>query len=156
MAFRREDIERVRHATNIVELLEGVTTVKKRGRAFTAICPFHQEKTPSLSIDVGQGLFHCFGCQAGGDVFKFVQETQGLDFSESVEYLASRAGIPLQRDPEALRRKGEREALIEAMRKAVVFYQERLKKGHDAGPARSYLRGRGYDVEVIDRFQLGY
>jgi DNA primase len=130
--------------------------VKKRGRTFTAICPFHQEKTPSLSIDVGQGLFHCFGCQAGGDVFKFVQETQGLDFSESVEYLAARAGIPLQRDPEALRRKGEREELIEATRKAVDFYRDRLKKGHDAGPARSYLRSRGYDVDVIDRFQLGY
>ena len=156
MAFRREDIERVRHATNIVELLEGVTTVKKRGRTFTAICPFHQEKTPSLSIDVGQGLFHCFGCQAGGDVFKFVQDTQGLDFTEAVEQLASRAGIALQRDPEALRRKGERESLIEATRKAVDFYQDRLKKGHDGGGARSYLRGRAYDVDVIDRFQIGY
>ncbi len=156
MAFRREDIERVRHATNIVELLEGVTTVRKRGRTFTAICPFHQEKTPSLSIDVGQGLYHCFGCQAGGDVFKFVQETQGLDFSEAVEQLASRAGIALQRDPEAVRRRGDRELLIEATRRAVDFYHQRLKKGHDAGGARSYLRGRGYDVEVIDRFLLGY
>lgn len=156
MAFRREDIERVRHATNIVELLEGVTTVRKRGRTVSAICPFHQEKTPSLSIDVGQGLYHCFGCQAGGDVFKFIQETQGLDFSEAVEYLAGRAGIPLQRDPEAARRKGERETLIEAGRRAVDFYHDRLKKGHDAGAARSYLRGRGYDVDVIDRFQIGY
>ncbi len=156
MAFHRDDIERVRHATNIVELLEGVTTVKKRGRTVSAICPFHQEKTPSLSIDVAQGLYHCFGCQAGGDVFKFVQETQGLDFSEAVEQLAARAGIALQRDPEALRRKGEREGLIEATRTAVDFYQHRLKTGQDAGGARSYLRGRGYDVEVIDRFQLGY
>lgn len=156
MAFHRDDIERVRHATNIVDLLEGVTTVRKRGRTFTAICPFHQEKTPSLSIDVAQGLYHCFGCQAGGDVFKFVQETQGLDFSEAVEQLAARAGIALQRDPEAIRRKGEREGLIEATRTAVDFYQDRLKTGQDAGGARSYLRGRGYDVDVIDRFQLGY
>lgn len=156
MAFHRDDIERVRHATNIVELLEGVTTVRKRGRTFTAICPFHQEKTPSLSIDIAQGLYHCFGCQAGGDVFKFVQETQGLDFSEAVEQLAARAGIALQRDPEAIRRRGEREGLIEATRTAVDFYQDRLKTGQDAGGARSYLRGRGYDVDVIDRFQLGY
>ncbi|MGZ5383231.1 MAG: DNA primase [Acidimicrobiia bacterium] len=156
MAFHRDDIERVRHATNIVELLEGVTTVRKRGRTFTAICPFHQEKTPSLSIDVAQGLYHCFGCQAGGDVFKFVQETQGLDFSEAVEQLAARAGIALQRDPEVIRRKGEREGLIEATRTVVDFYQDRLKTGQDAGGARSYLRGRGYDVDVIDRFQLGY
>ncbi|MGZ8786130.1 MAG: DNA primase [Acidimicrobiia bacterium] len=156
MAFHRDDIERVRHATNIVELLEGVTTVRKRGRTFTAICPFHQEKTPSLSIDVAQGLYHCFGCQAGGDVFKFVQETQGLDFSEAVEQLAARAGIALQRDPEVIRRKGEREGLIEATRTVVDFYQDRLKTGQDAGGARSYLRGRGYDVDVIDRFRLGY
>ncbi|MDH3399277.1 MAG: CHC2 zinc finger domain-containing protein, partial [Acidimicrobiia bacterium] len=99
---------------------------------------------------------NCFGCQAGGDVFKFVQETQGLDFSEAVEQLAGRAGIALQRDPEAIRRKGEREGLIEATRAAVDFYHERLKKNQDAGGARSYLRGRGYEVDVIDRFQLGY
>lgn len=156
MAYQRTDIERVRAATNIVELLEAVTTVKRTGRTYKAICPFHQEKTPSLSIDPGQGLFHCFGCGAGGDVFKFVEMTQGLDFSEAVEYLASRAGIPLQRDPKAAKARGEREALVEVLKLAVDFYRERLKKGADAGPARSYLRGRGYDGDVIDRFDLGY
>lgn len=156
MAYQRSDIERVRAATNIVELLEAVTTVKRSGRTYKAICPFHQEKTPSLSIDVAQGLYHCFGCGAGGDVFKFVQETEGLDFSEAVEYLASKAGIALQQDPKAKERRGEREALVEALEAAVEFYGERLRSGHDAGPARAYLRGRGYDAEVIDRFRLGY
>jgi DNA primase len=156
VAYQSSDIERVRAATNIVELLEGVTTVKKTGRTYKAICPFHQEKTPSLSIDVSQGLFHCFGCGVGGDVFKFVQMTQGLGFNESVEYLASRAGITLHRDPAAARRKGEREALVEALRIAVDFYEERLRSGPDAGKARAYLRGRGYDGAVIDRFHIGY
>ncbi len=156
VAYQQTDIERVRAATNIVELLEGVTTVKKTGRTYKAICPFHQEKTPSLSIDVAQGLFHCFGCGVGGDVFKFVQMTQGLGFNESVEYLASRAGVTLQRDPAAAKRRGEREALVDAVRLAVEFYNERLRTGSDAGRARAYLRGRGYDGEVIDSFQLGY
>jgi DNA primase len=156
VAYQQTDIERVRAATNIVELLEGVTTVKKTGRTYKAICPFHQEKTPSLSIDVSQGLFHCFGCGVGGDVFKFVEMTQGLGFNESVEYLASRAGVTLQRDPAAAKRRGEREAMVDAVRLAVEFYNERLRTGPDAGRARAYLRGRGYDGEVIDRFQLGY
>ncbi len=156
MAYQQTDIERVRAATNIVELLEGVTTVKKTGRSYKAICPFHQEKTPSLSIDVAQGLFHCFGCGVGGDVFKFVQMTQGLGFNESVEYLASRAGITLQRDPAAAKRRGEREAMVDAVRLAVEFYNERLRTGPDAGRARAYLRGRGYEGAVIERFQMGY
>ncbi len=156
MAYQRDDIERVRQATNLVELIEAVTTVRKQGRTYKAICPFHQEKTPSLSIDPARGLFHCFGCNAGGDVFRFVQETQGLDFSEAVELLAARAGITLQRDPQAARRRGEREELIEAVRAAMAFYQGRLKQGGDAGPARAYLRGRGYDAAVVDDFHLGF
>ena len=156
MAYQRTDIERIRSAVNIVDLLSAVTTVKKSGRTYKAICPFHQEKTPSLSIDVAQGLYHCFGCGAGGDVFRFVQETQGLDFSEAVEYLAGQTGVTLHRDPDAARRKGEREALVEAVRMAVAFYNERLRSGADAGHARAYLRGRGYDGEVIDRFKVGY
>lgn len=156
MAYQRTDIERIRSAVNIVDLLSAVTTVKKSGRTYKAICPFHQEKTPSLSIDVAQGLYHCFGCGAGGDVFRFVQETQGLDFTEAVEYLAAQVGVKLHRDPSAARRKGEREALIEAVRAAVDFYNERLRSGADAGKARAYLRGRGYDREVIDRFQIGF
>ncbi|GBE21888.1 DNA primase [bacterium BMS3Bbin01] len=156
MAYQRTDIERVRSSVNIVDLLEAVTTVKRTGRSYKAICPFHQEKTPSLSIDVAQGLYHCFGCGAGGDIFRFVQETQGLDFSEAVEYLAAQAGITLHRDPQAARRKGEREALVDAVRIAVSFYNECLRSGVDAGRARAYLRGRGYDGDVIDRFQIGY
>ncbi|MDF1596813.1 MAG: DNA primase [Acidimicrobiia bacterium] len=156
MAFMRDDIERVRSATNIVDLVDSVTTVRKRGRAVKAICPFHQEKTASMSIDVARGLYHCFGCGAGGDVFKFVQETQALDFSEAVEHLAARSGITLRIDKEAARQRGERQALIEAIEKAVEFFHDRLKNAPDAASARKYLRGRGYDGEVVDRFQIGY
>ncbi|HSR44225.1 MAG TPA: DNA primase [Acidimicrobiia bacterium] len=156
MAFMREDIERVRSSTSIVDLVDSVTTVRKRGRAVKAICPFHQEKTPSMSIDVARGLYHCFGCGVGGDVFKFVQETQALDFSEAVEFLAARAGITLRIDHKAAQRRGERQALIEAVDKAVDFYRDRLKNSPDAASARRYLRSRGYDTDVVDRFGLGY
>jgi DNA primase len=156
VAYRRDDIERVRDATDLVDLVSEVTKVKKSGRSVMAVCPFHQEKTPSMSIDRARGLYHCFGCGKGGDLFQFVQETQALDFSDAVELLARRSGITLQRDPEAAKRRDRRQALVDATEKAVEFYVDRLKNGRDAGSARSYLRGRGYDGEVVERFKLGY
>jgi DNA primase len=156
MASDRDDIERVRQATNIVELIEAVTTVKKQGRAVMAVCPFHQEKTPSMSIEPAQGLYHCFGCGASGDIFKFIQETHGLRFPEALELLATRAGITLTRDPQAAKRRGERDALTEAVQAALEFFHDRLKNGEDAGGVRSYVRGRGYDADVVNQFKMGY
>lgn len=156
MGYARDDIDRVRHATDLVELIGAVTKVKRSGRSFMAICPFHEEKSPSMSIDAGRGLYHCFGCQKGGDVFTFVSETQGLDFNEALEELARRAGVPLTRDSGADRRQGVRSALQEAVRRSIEVYHQRLKTGDDAGPARSYLRGRGYDADVVDTYRIGY
>jgi DNA primase len=121
-----------------------------------AVCPFHSEKTPSMSIDGARGLYHCFGCGKSGDVFKWVQETQAVDFSGALELLARRAGVTLTIDPEAAKRRSQRERLVEATSMAVEFYMDRLKTGSDAGSARSYLRSRGYDGEVVDQFSLGY
>ena len=156
MAADRDDLERIRQAVNLVELFEGVTTVRKVRGTFKALCPFHTEKTPSVSIDPGRGLYHCFGCGVGGDVFTFVQETQGTDFGETVEMLADRAGIVVRRDPGAARRRERRGRLVEAVEAAGRFYHSRLKEGGDAGHARAYVRSRDYDVEVVDQFQLGY
>lgn len=152
----RDDLERIRQAVNLVELFESVTTVRKLRGTFKALCPFHTEKTPSMSIDPARGLYHCFGCGVGGDVFTFVQETQGLEFTEAVEMLADRAGIVVRRAPGAARRSERRRRLIEAVEAAGRFYHARLKKAPDAGHARSYVRGRDYEVEVIDQFEIGY
>ena len=152
----RDDLERIRQAVNLVELFEGVTTVRKLRGTFKALCPFHTEKTPSMSIDPARGLYHCFGCGVGGDVFTFVQETQGLEFTDAVEMLADRAGIVVRRAPGAARRSERRRRLIEAVEEAGRFYHSRLKKAPDAGHARSYVRGRDYGVEVIDEFEIGY
>lgn len=152
----RGDIDRVREATDLVELISEVTKVKRSGRTFMAICPFHQEKTPSMSVDKGRGLYHCFGCGKGGDVFSFVEETQGVDFAEALDLLARKAGITLTRDPDAAKRRGRQGAAVEALRRAIDLYHQRLKKSPEAGPARAYLRGRGYDVDVIDEWKLGF
>lgn len=156
MAYSREDIDRVRERTDLVELASEVTRIKRSGRSVMAVCPFHSEKTPSLSIDPGRGLFHCFGCGKSGDVFGWVQETQGLGFSDALELLARRVGVTLTVDPEAAKHRDRRERLIDAIERSVAFYSERLKTGGDAGHARGYLRSRGYDADVVDQFHLGY
>lgn len=156
MAYPREDIERIRERTDLAELAAEITKVKKSGRSVMAVCPFHQEKTPSLSIDPARGLFHCFGCGKSGDIFGWVQESQSVDFREAVELLARRAGITLTETPGEAKRRGRRNELVRATQAAVEFYRERLKSGDDAGAARSYLRGRGYGGEVVDRFEMGY
>lgn len=156
MAFARDDIDKVRHSADLVELVGAVTKVKRSGRTFMAICPFHQEKSPSMSLDPARGLYHCFGCQKGGDVFTFLMETQGLDFSEAVEELARRTGVHITADPGADRRRGRRNALMDVIRRTIDVYHRRLKTGEDAGGARSYLRGRGYDGDVVDDYRIGY
>ncbi|CAN5794564.1 hypothetical protein BH23ACT5_BH23ACT5_24280 [soil metagenome] len=156
MGYARDDIDKIRQATDLVELVGAVTKVKRSGRSYMAICPFHQEKSPSMSLDPGRGLYHCFGCQKGGDVFTFLQETQGLDFNEAVEELGRRNGIHLQSDPGADRRRGRRNALIEVVRRAIEVYHQWLREGDQAGAARAYLRSRGYDRAVVDDYKLGY
>lgn len=156
VAYSREDIDRVRDRTDLAELAAEVTKVRRSGRSVMAVCPFHQEKTPSLSIDSARGLFHCFGCGKSGDVFQWVQETQNTDFVGALELLARRANVTLTEDPTAKRRRGRRESLVSATQLAVEFFNDQLKQSPDAGHARSYVRGRGYDGDVVDRFMLGY
>ena len=152
----RGDIDRVREASDLVELMSEITKVRKSGRSFMAICPFHQEKTPSMSVDRARGLYHCFGCGEGGNVFTFVQKTQGVDFPEAVDILARKAGVTVVRDPGAAKRRGRRAAAVEAIRRAVEVYHERLKKSSEAAPARAYLRGRGYGADVVDEWRIGF
>ena len=152
----RGDIDRVREATDLVELISEVTKVRRSGRSFMAVCPFHQEKTASMSVDRARGLYNCFGCGKHGDIFTFVQETQGLDFPEALEALARRAGVTLVRDPADARLRGRRGAAVDAIRKAIDVYHDRLKKAPEAGPARAYLRHRGYEVDVIDEWRIGF
>ena len=152
----RDDVERVRRSVNLAELFEAVTTVRRAGASWQAVCPFHAEKTPSLSIDPGRGLFHCFGCGRGGDVFTFLELTQGLEFREALQELADRAGITLSGPSGSDRTREKRRRLLDAVEEAGRFYHETFLGAKEAAAARDYVRGRGYDREVAERFQLGY
>ena len=157
MGIVADDIARVRAATDIVAIIAEHTEIKRSGRQWMARCPLHGERTPSLSVSPGKGVYYCFGCQRSGDVITFVQEIEGLDFAGAVELLAGRAGIRLHytsTDETAAR--SRRKRLLESVNKARDFYHQRLLDGRDAGPARHYLRSRGYDGDLVRRWKLGW
>jgi DNA primase len=152
-----DDIARVRAAVDFVQVAGEHIALRKVGRRWVGLCPFHAEKTPSFSVNAEEGLYYCFGCQASGDVITFVREVEHLDFAEAVERLAGRTGIQLRYDNAATSRDRQRRArLVEAMAAAVQWYHERLLHAPDAAPARAYLRSRGYDGEVVRAYQLGW
>lgn len=157
MGIVDEDIVRVRDATDIVAVISAHTQLRKVGQRWSGLCPFHNEKSPSFSVNQVDGLYYCFGCRASGDVITFVREIEHLDFAGAVEWLASRAGIALRytdrHEGESRKRLGR---LRDAMSSAVEWYHERLLHGADAGPARGYLRSRGFDKEMVDRYHLGW
>jgi DNA primase len=158
--YTRESKDRVRDAVDFLELVSARTELRRAGPSrYEGLCPFHEERTPSFGIDPHQKLYHCFGCQASGDVFTFVQETEGLDFKGALELLAERCGVELEREQEdprdASRRKG-RERLLELLGRATSYYERYLWESNEAGRAREYLEGRGLGEEVLREFRVGY
>jgi DNA primase len=145
--------EEIRRRTDILALVGGHAALKKSGRYFKALCPFHQEKTPSFHVDPERGLWHCFGCGAGGDVFDFVMRTANLGFPEAAQELARRAGVQIDTSPEAVQRASEREQILRALDGAREYFRTMLGKGKKG---RVYLNRRGVPEAVIERFQLGY
>ena len=157
MGIVEEDVARVRAATDFLEVAGEHMQVRRVGRRWVGLCPFHAEKTPSFSINAEEGLYYCFGCQAKGDVITFLREVEHLDFAEAVERLAARTGISLRYDhAQENRDRQRRSRLLEAMERAVTWYHERLLSGADSARARSYLRSRGYDGDVVRFFKLGW
>ena len=152
--------ERVRDAVDFVELVGARTELRPAGpRRMTGLCPFHDERTPSFGIDPVEKLYHCFGCGAGGDVFKFVMETEGLDFSGALETLAERSGIELEReaeDPRDAERRARRERLLALLERTAAYYVRVLWESPAAAPAREYLAGRGLEEDVLREFRVGF
>jgi DNA primase len=156
MGIPDEDVAQVRAATDIVALIGEHAALKRSGRRWTGLCPFHMEKSPSFSVNAEEGFYYCFGCQASGDAITFVRATEHLDFVDAVRLLADRAGVTLHEDAEIGKDRKRRTDLLDALEKAVVWYHERLLRAPDAGAARDYLRSRGYDGDVVRRFRLGW
>jgi DNA primase len=152
-----DDVKRVRESTDIVALIGEHVALKRVGRRFQGLCPFHTEKTPSFSVNAELGVWRCFGCQKSGDAITFVREVEQLDFVGAVERLAARANITLRYDDANYSKERKRQQrLHEASQAAIDFYHARLLDAPDAGEARRYLRSRGFDGDVARRFSLGF
>ena len=157
MGIHDEDVARVREATDIVAVISEYVQLKRVGRRWQGLCPFHAEKTPSFSVNAEMGVYHCFGCKASGDAITFVREIEHADFPEAVERLAGRAGIALRYTaPGEGADRQKRGKLTEALEQAVEWYHQRLLTSPDAGQARGYLRHRGYDGDVVRQYKLGW
>ena len=157
MGILDEDVARVRDATDLVALAGEHLALKRVGRRFVGLCPFHAEKTPSFNVNPEIGRYFCFGCQASGDAISFVREVEHLDFVDAVERLAARAGITLRYDDRSVAKdKGRKARLTDAVSAAIDFYEQLLLQGDEGGRARRYLRSRGFDGDAVRRFQLGY
>jgi DNA primase len=152
--------EKVRDAVDMVDLVGTRTELRRAGaNRYEGLCPFHEERTPSFGIDPAQKLFYCFGCSEGGDAFRFVQMTEGLDFKGSLEYLADRYGVrlePVEEDPATAERRRARERLLELLERTAAFYVRYLWDSDEAAPAREYLASRGLDEAVLREFRVGY
>jgi DNA primase len=157
MAIAEDDIERIRSTVSIVDIVGQHVQLKRTGRNWVGLCPFHAERTPSFNVREETGRYRCFGCDKSGDVFTFVQEVEHTDFVGSVEYLANRAGIQLtETSPGQNQQRARRKRLVEAMNQAVEWYHERLLTSADARPARDYLRSRGLAGDIARQFKLGW
>ena len=154
--LNRDVITRVREAADLVEVVGDHVRLKKRGRSWEGLCPFHEEKTPSFSVDAEKGLYYCFGCHQGGDDFKFVMQLENLSFPESVERLAGRYGVQLPpRSPEARRRREEGERHRALLEEAQHFFGECLEQA-EGSAARSELERRGFAKDRWRDYGFGY
>lgn len=154
-----DSVERVKQAADIVEVISAHTDLRRQGARYVGLCPFHDERTPSFSVEPQEKLYHCFGCGVGGDVIKFVEEKDGLNFAEAVELLADRYGVELEReqeDPRAEAKRQRRRRLEQLLERSAAFYASYFWESEEAGKAREYLAGRGLREEVLRGFGVGY
>ena len=157
MKISKNFIEKVLNATDIVELVSDHGIVlKKTGVNFKGLCPFHSEKTPSFNVNSQRGFFHCFGCKASGDSIKFLMQIDRLSFTESVQELAKRAGIPLERNTRLTSNQNADEEMgLQCLREAASFYMEKIQ-GEEGKYASEYLQQRKVSGKMCERFQIGF
>jgi DNA primase len=158
--YTADSRDRVRDAVDMIALVGARTELRRAGvNSYFGVCPFHDERTASFHVSPDEKLYHCFGCQASGDPFNFVMETEGLDFTGALEALAQRFGVQLEteaEDPAAAARRQRRERLYSLLARAAVFYSRYLWEAAEAARAREYLLGRGLSEAILREFRVGY
>ncbi|HMP77580.1 MAG TPA: DNA primase [Kiritimatiellia bacterium] len=156
MAVSRQILDEIRARVDIVDLVGSYITLKRAGTAYKALCPFHREKTPSFTVNPARQIYHCFGCGAGGDVFKFVMQHENVQFMDAIRLLAQRAGVDLEFTESERKEESRKDLLYKAHEEAQRFYQEILLNHPSAAIARAYLEERKLGPEVVEQFGLGY
>ena len=158
--YTADSRDRVRDAADMLAVVGARTELRRAGaNEYVGLCPFHDERTPSFGVNPLEKVYHCFGCQASGDLFTFVMETEGLDFTGALEALADRFGVQLEteaEDPQAAARRERRGRLHTLLGRAADFYGRYLWEADEAARARSYLAGRGLNEDVLREFRVGY
>lgn len=160
MAISDQTTDKVRDRVDIEEVVNDYVTLKKKGQNLWACCPFHQEKTPSFSVSPAKQIYKCFGCGKAGDPIQFIMDIEGIGFIEAIRHLATKYGIEIEeetpKDPAAVQAYNEKESLFIALNFAREFFQTNLETEEGQSIGRSYLKERGFNPAIIEKFQLGY
>src|SRR5881296_1619119 len=156
--FSTATLEQIRAANDIVEIIGAAVPLKRAGANFVTLCPFHKEKTASFNVNPHRQIFHCFGCNKGGNVFTFVQEYENVSFPEAVHRLAERARIPLEfaKEPGSQKQRFLKETLLQIHEQITRRWQTALAQETAGQTARDYLKQRGVSDEAVKLFRLGY
>jgi DNA primase len=159
MNFDNGFVDQVKNSVDIVKVISEYVRLRKAGANYLGLCPFHSEKTPSFNVHAGRQFYKCFGCDAKGDIFKFIQSIERITFPESVKFLADRYGIPMPRfdaSEDLDEAAKERLALLEINSKAVAVFRDQLSRTREGNQANNYLKERGVSAQTLERFDLGY
>ncbi len=156
MRISEEKIEQIRSSANIVDVISDYVQLRKRGKNFTGLCPFHQEKTPSFTVSPEKQIYHCFGCHAGGNVFSFMMEYKSISFIESVQELAESLGIPIEFDQSNNLQQSEQEILYDINVFAAKYFSKNLFDSKEGKIARDYFKQRNVKTQIQRIFGLGY
>lgn len=146
-------VAEIQSKVDLLSYVSQYVSLKKRGREYVGLCPFHAERTPSFSLNAEKQVWHCYGCDAGGDLITFVRRYESLDFPDALRLLAGRAGVELRESPERRRHRSEREAIYELNASAKSYFVEAL---HTTPAARAYVESRGIEPASVEKFSLGY
>ncbi len=157
--IKRTSVEQVVDVADMVEIVGARTQLRRVGSRWVGRCPFHDERTPSFSVNAERKLYHCFGCGVGGDLISFIRETEGLDFVQAVEWLAHRCRVPLEYEedsPEAEMRRARRDRLFDLLDAGARFFERQLWEGRAGERSHAYLDERGLEADALRAFRLGY
>ena len=156
-SLKEGEVEELKSRTDIYGIVSNYVKLKKTGRNYTGLCPFHKEKTPSFTVDTSKQLYHCFGCEEGGDVINFLEKIENMEFIEAVEFLAKKIGYSLKYNysgsKESSKLKDRLVELNELAKKYFNFILFNRKKGL---PSLNYLKNRGFTEDTLEEFEVGY